>query len=287
MPKVTIWQQFAEQRRVDLSLQSDLEAVKKLKGSERNQFLLHDSRLMFTRLSATLGYARGIPIIEEFKQAITINEGQIASAANILKIANQIGLEEFTNAAQRAESTVNTEFADIVRFEGKMWPLTKKFLSPLIYSLKFLDKPNSTDLQNLARQQIKLSELAEYFGAGLTGPDRELDGMEFITFFNLLRNAKDFEVNFAQTVENGGPNRLSIASSEQGISIQNRSQTDLPDPNRLFQLGGKGGSNLSNKGYGLFIAKLYSKIKGDTLEATSLPIDSGYAISFNYRFSTK
>ncbi len=120
-------------------------------------------------------------------------------------------------------------------------------------------------LAKMAEEQLPLFPITHYYGVNLNidGEPSEsmglkLDGLMFIAFYNLLKNATSHRVRGTSCV---------VDLTEDGtVKVSNMSRHLLPDLSDLYACAQSGG-------FGLFISNLYAKLGGSELVSSVDPLE--------------
>lgn len=140
-------------------------------------------------------------------------------------------------------------------------------------SARFLMEPNSNDYAQLMDTKVKVSDILSYefprLADGMRGRSPTLNGFESTILFNFLKNAKEHGLN-----RGSDQSQISFTLNKDGFTVENFSNTNIPDQDHLFQLGGKG--EHGGTGIGMFTAaKLYAPLIGAEVVAKSELVKPG------------
>lgn len=271
--------------------------LKDLSEPERDRFYLHDVRNILNSifLGINLYTLEGHDIARVYHP--------LFNDMNVDRLETLV--DSMQNLPERTELHLNEigldgsrEFAERIL---KKIPLSKKILSHLVNSIKFLKSPNEVDFKKLLAKEITLQELASFFDAKVnpeplttsisefsTGGKKEeskitISGFEVNVIYNLLQNAEKFHNSWLE--ENGkrrDENPIMIYYTPESIVIVNRSTTGLSDNQGIFKLGVHGENG--NTGYGLVISSLNAAIVGLKIAASSTQVaENDHIVTFEVK----
>lgn len=238
-----------------------------LSESDQANFLTHDIVNMTSTLFAALvnpevvkdevTYQRYLSQFEEF------NSGRHIFSENIDIVKNMLGQVDGLD-----EGLLRNYFADQAQQRINQLQAFKRILPLMMNSVDFLHRPTSSNLEKLLSAKTDMQTILD-----LTMIDHKVvnnypvDGPNAVILINLLNNAKKF-----------GGRDVQLEMKQDSITISNPSNYPLPE--KLFELGGKGGNG--NRGYGLFLAqKLYAPMVGHNVTASSNLLPTGkYDVRF-------
>lgn len=237
---------------------------------DQEDFLMHDVSNMTTTLFNTIvdGEMMGsLEVADKYGRLLKDYKAAGKRSSERLRIVSDAigGLDQIN------EKQVLEFYADQGKMRLKQMRALKKIFPVLQSSVGFLDQPTSANLERLLSQKTDLQTILDVTMVDLPlNVNYPVDAPNAIILINLLNNAKKF-----------GGEGIKIDMKKDEITISNPSRNPLPE--RLFELGGKGGNG--NRGYGLFLAqKLYAPMIDHTVTATSDSLPSGkYNVSFALR----